>query len=182
MCRFFMRKAGCKMKKIIMIAGALILLAGGGAGGYFFFMAPDTEASTGDQATEGAHGEEVASNDHGSSGDSHGNSGKNVFYYELDPLVLPIVDGYGVSQTVSMVVALEVDNFKSYEGVKDMSPKLTDAYIQEMYGMLNEHAALRSGVIQVGMVKEKLFTITQKVMGDTKVNGVLLQVVQQRPI
>lgn len=103
-------------------------------------------------------------------------------YVKLDPLLLPIIDEDGVQQVVSMVVAIEVDGVFNADKVKAMKPKLTDAYIQEMYGSLNKHAAYRGGVIQVVMIKEKLNKITHKVMGDDIDTEVLLQVVQQRPI
>ena len=51
-----------------------------------------------------------------------------------------------------------------------------------MYGMLNKHAALQGGVIQVGMIKDRLTSISHRVMGEDMVNDVLLQVVQQRPL
>ncbi len=103
-------------------------------------------------------------------------------YVRLDPLLLPIIDEDGVQQVVSMVVAIEVDGVFNADKVKAMKPKLTDAYIQEMYGALNKHAAFKGGVIQVVMIKEKLNQITHKVMGDDISTEVLLQVVQQRPI
>ena len=49
--------------------------------------------------------------------------------------------------------------------------------------MLNRHAALKGGVIQVGIIKKRLNKISDRVMGDEDVvQDVLLQVVQQRPI
>lgn len=102
-------------------------------------------------------------------------------FVKLTPLVLPIIDNNGVSQVVSMIVVLDVAPAAAEE-VKTLSPRLKDAYLQDMYGMLNEHAALKGGVIQVGYIKERLSKISHKVMGEDKVNAVLLQAVQQRPI
>jgi flagellar FliL protein len=51
-----------------------------------------------------------------------------------------------------------------------------------MYGILNAHAALKGGVLQVGEIKERLNKITTKVLGEDMVNEVLLQVVQQHAI
>lgn len=103
-------------------------------------------------------------------------------YVKLDPLMLPIIDEDGVQQVVNMVVAIEVEGIYNADKVKAMRPKLTDAYIQEMYGALNKHAAYKGGVIQVVMIKKKLNEITHDVMGDDFDAEVLLQVVQQRPI
>lgn len=106
--------------------------------------------------------------------------GPQIQFVELDPLILPIVDKSGVSQTVSLVVSLEVADMAAADKVKMMEPKLKDAFIQDLYGMLNEHAALKGGVIQVGYIKKRLSAISHEVMGDHVVNDVLLQVVQQR--
>jgi hypothetical protein len=48
--------------------------------------------------------------------------------------------------------------------------------------MLNKQEALQGGVLQVGMVKEKLAAISNQVLGDDVVADVLLDVVQQRPM
>ena len=66
--------------------------------------------------------------------------------------------------------------------MRQNEPRLKDAYIQELYGVLNRHVALQGGVIKVDMIKKHLHDISHKVMGDGVVNGVLLQVVQQRPV
>ena len=160
------------MKFIMLVAGALLVLGGGAAGAYFYFMQP-AEAST----PEGG-GHEVSK---GEKKGGHGEAGHHE-YVELDPLVLPIVDNNGVSQVVSMVVALEVSDTAAADEVKRMAPKLKDAYIQDMYGMLSEHAALKGGVIQVSYIKERLNKISVDVIGDESFHGVLLQVVQQRPL
>jgi len=156
------------MKLIMMIVGALVVLAGGGAGAYFYFQG-EAVAS----APAGEHGEVKKKKDK--------HEQVHYEYVELDPLILPIVDKTGVSQVVSMVVALEVNGGDSAK-VSSMAPKLKDAYIQDLYGMLSEHAALKGGVIQVGYIKERLNQISNEVMHDGEINDVLLQVVQQRPI
>ena len=158
------------MRMLILALVAVVLLGGGGAGAYFFFFANSAEASAGDQAVEEvAHEEEDDHNLHAE-------------FIELDPLLLPIVDNNGISQTVSLVIALEVHEEGDSVSVKNLKPKLTDAYIEDMYGVLNEHAALKGGVLQVSMIKKRLERITDELMGEDVVHNVLLQVVQQRPI
>ena len=118
----------------------------------------------------------------GGGGDSGG-----AEYVELDPLMLPIVDDDGVSQVVNLVVALEVGDALAADKVKSLKPKLIDAFITDMYGVLNRHAALKGGVLQVGYIKDRLYKVSKDIVGYDEedhalVNGVLLQVVQQRPI
>ncbi|MCB1680662.1 MAG: flagellar basal body-associated FliL family protein [Rhodospirillales bacterium] len=161
------------MRKLLMIIIVLLVLGGGGGGAYYYFVVMKNTENT--EAGEEQGQKEAGKQEHG---EEQGHSE----FVELDPLILPIVDNSGVSQVVSLVVAIEVPDQSSKDKVKAMSPKLKDAYIQDMYGMLNQQAALKGGVVQVAMIKERLNKITADVMGKDVVGDVLLQVVQQRPI
>ena len=158
------------MKFLFMVILALVVLGGGGAGAYYYF-AQQAEASAGDgHAKVVAQAKEEVDT-------------SSFEFVELDPLILPIVDATGVSQTVSMVIAFEVIDSSAAGKVEHMAPKLKDAFIQDMYGMFSRQAALEGGVIKVGVIKKRLNYISDKVMGDESlIHDVLLQVVQQRPI
>ncbi|PCJ99836.1 MAG: flagellar basal body-associated FliL family protein [Zetaproteobacteria bacterium] len=106
----------------------------------------------------------------------------SVEYVEMDPLILPIIDQDGVYQVLSLVVIIEVEGVFNADKIKARSPRLKDAYIQDMYGILNENAALKNGVVQVKMLKKRLNKITDEIMGDEMDTEVLIQVIQQRPI
>jgi flagellar FliL protein len=165
------------MKKILIALGALVVLGGGGAGAYMYFVKP-AEASVSDEAAAAA---EKLKAEKAAQKDSHGH-GKGAAFLELDPLVLPIVDHEGVSQVVSLVVAIEVADDAAKKDLEIRVPHLKDAFIQEMYGALSSHAALKDGVLQVGYIKERLNAISTEILGADAFSGVLLQVVQQRPI
>jgi flagellar FliL protein len=167
------------MRKILVAVVLLMLLAGGGAGAYFFYFSKSAEASVaaGDEVVEG---HEKAQKGKHASKDGHGAS--SYEFVELDPLILPIVDKNGVTQVVSLVIVLEVPDATAAREAEALSPRLKDAYIQDMYGALNKHAALKGGVIQVDYIKKRLNKVSAEVLGEDKVNSVLLQVVQQRPI
>lgn len=162
------------MKTAFLALLAIMILGGGAAGAYFYF-GQSAEASIGETA------EHRDAKDHDRSGktaeDSHGHK-----FVELAPLILPIVDNNGVSQVVNIVVVIEVDGDENEKMVLTLEPRLKDAYIQELYGVLNKHAALKGGVVQVGMIKDHLNRISQRVLGEGVIEEVLLQVVQQRPI
>ncbi len=158
------------MRLVLLALGALIALGGGAAGAYFYFMKPAEASLT----------EEMDIEEHAAAEEGYGE--KHYDFVELDPLILPIVDKSGVSQTVSLVVVLEVMGSAAKIKVENLTPRLKDAYIQDMYGVLNKHAALKGGVWQVDILKERLNKVSTKVLGEGAVNDVLLQVVQQRPI
>lgn len=159
------------MKMIIMIIAAVAII--GGAGGYFFFMQPAEAASA--EAPKEEHAKKDKKDGHG---EGHG----DVQFVELSPLVLPIIDPNGASQTISMVIALEVGDAEAAAKVEQYAPRLKDAYLQDMYGALNRYAALKGGQIRLDVIKKRLNMASTKVLGEDVVHDVLLQVVQQRPI
>ena len=160
------------MRLVLIVLAALIALGGGGAGAYFYFMQP-AEASITENPE--AHEEKAEKAD-------KADRKAPYEFVELDPLILPIVDAQGFSQTVSLVIVLEVPDAKSQKKIEAITPRLKDAFIQDLYGVLNRQAALADGVVQVAALKARLNKIIVKVTGEDAVNDVLLQVVQQRPI
>lgn len=166
------------MKKLLIPVLGLLMLGGGAAGAYFYFFANKAEAALTEEGAQAAEEHAATQKEEG----GHGSEGSGGRYVELDPLILPIIDNDGVSQVVSLVVVLEIKPGVSASEIEAMEPRLKDAFIQDMYGVLNKHAALKGGVLQVSYIKQRLNNISVEVLGEQKIQDVLLQVVQQRPI
>lgn len=164
------------MKLAVIALIALVLLGGGGAGVYFFLINP-AEASLGpaDEAKKAAHEAKLAEA-------AEAAAKAATKFVQIDALILPIIDERGISQNVSIVISLEVPNDAVAEEVVRLSPRLRDAYIQDMYGALSRKSVLKDGVLQVAPIKARLERATDRVLGDDVVNEVLLQVVQQRRV
>lgn len=160
------------MKMAVIAVLGLLFLGGAGAGTYFFFMKP-AQAAIGDTEEHKAAAEEKKADQKG---------GGKISYVEMAPLILPIIDKRGVVQTISLIVMVEAKDAAAAQKITDFAPRLTDAYIQDMYGALNKAETVQNGVVQVGPLKERLNAVTKKVMGEGVAQDVLLQVVQQRPI
>ncbi len=160
------------MRMILIVLGALIVLGGAGAGGYYYFLNP-AKASSGDEA---AVDEAMAE------AEKPAEKRPTFDFVELDPLVLPIVDKNGVSQVVSVMIAIDVPDEASKKSVEEMAPKLTSAFIQDLYGALNRHALTKGGALRVSYLKGRLNKVGAGILGEEQLNEVLLQVVQQRPI
>lgn len=102
-------------------------------------------------------------------------------YIEIETITVPIITDKGLSQQFSFAVSLEVDATKEGD-VARFSPRLTDAYIQDLYGALGAgYGFMQSGVINVTKVKQRLREVTKTVLAPAhlEVNDVLLKVVQQ---
>ncbi|MCD8496844.1 MAG: hypothetical protein LRZ85_01405 [Alphaproteobacteria bacterium] len=101
---------------------------------------------------------------------------------ELSPMLVPVIDREGISQNVSLVVSIEVLDIHAADKVKEYEPRLKNAYIQEMYGILNRHAALKGGVLHVSAIKDRLDKVSEQILGKDVIHGVVLNVLQQRPV
>lgn len=164
------------MKLAVIAVLAIVLLGGGAAGAYFYFDQPAV-ASGGpmDEAAKAAHEAKTAAA-------AEGAIVPLQEFVQMDALLLPVIGENGVTQTVSIVVSLEVPDAATAEEVKRLSPRLKDAFIQDLYGALNRKDSMDKGVLRVAPLKARLNRISTKVLGENKVNDVLLQVVHQRRI
>lgn len=104
-------------------------------------------------------------------------------YVELDPLLLPIIDDSGITQQVSLIVKLEIEDPAQLADVTAKTPKIVDAFVSDLYGALSQTAAtMENGVLRLDRIKSRLRNTANKVMGENKINDVLLQVVQQHRV
>lgn len=150
------------MGRLLLMFGVLAVL-GGGAGAYFYVSSSHASTPEVDMAAEAA-AKELA---------------KTYTYVAMAPILLPIIDSDGRTQTVSIVVSLQVADDLQANQVRNRLPLLTDAFLSDMYGTLSRQAAMEGGVLRVSMVKERLKTVTARVMPGGVVEDVLLQVLQQ---
>lgn len=104
-------------------------------------------------------------------------------YIELKPITLPVITSKGLTQQVSIVVELEV-KWGDKDEIEPFEPRLVDAYLQDMYGVLGQgHALMKGDVVDIDMIKKRLTDVTAKVVGPKhEVHAVLLQALQQRPL
>ncbi|MBL8642253.1 MAG: flagellar basal body-associated FliL family protein [Alphaproteobacteria bacterium] len=162
------------MKKIILIVVAMLLLGGGGFAAFTFFGGKAAQASVDPK-------QEAKDKSKAESSESKKQDDAKVAFVKIDPLTLPIVNKKGVVQIVNISITLEVEDAEKAKEIEKFTPRLKDAYIQDMYGALGSALALtETGVVEVNTVKKRLNAVTQKVLGNDSVRDVLLQAVQQR--
>ena len=107
--------------------------------------------------------------------------GEETFQFvELNPLILPVINKKGVTQVISLVVALEVDSQEKADKVAKFQPRLTDAYLSDLYGTFS-HKMPENGVVPIDYLKKRLNLMSSKILGEHVVRDVLVQVMQNRP-
>lgn len=116
-----------------------------------------------------------------------GEDGKPLFstpgprYVPLTPMILPILGDNGPEQLVTIIISLEVDSDDQAKEIKEKLPRLTDAYLQKLYGALDTHMLMQgSSLIDVTLIKQKLRAPTDNVLGQGFVKDILVQSVAQR--
>lgn len=109
--------------------------------------------------------------------------GDDLEYMRLKPLFFPVVNRQGVTQQVSMVISVEVDDGEG-DKLEVYRPRLMNAYIQELYGSLGSGEAMIHGnVVDIEKIRERLVSLTQNMVGEEFViHDVLFEVVSQRPL
>ena len=162
------------MKFLTVTMMALTMLGISAGGSYFFFKQSAV-------ASAGAVNEVAKAAKHSKIQNAEADVA-NLKFVKLDPLILPIIDGSGVTQVVTLVVVLEVPGELAEERTRQLSPRLKDAFIQDTYGVLNRKAALSGGLLKVERLKQRLQKIAVEVLGAENINQVLLDVVQQDPV
>lgn len=157
-----------------MMIAVMLLLGGGGFAAFTFLGGKSAEASV-----DPKH--EAKDKSEAQTAESKKESDAKVAFVKMDPLTLPVVNKNGVVQIVNISITLEVEDAEKAKEIEKFTPRLKDAYIQDMYGALSSATALTtSGVVEVNTVKKRLNAVTQKVLGNDSVRDVLLQAVQQR--
>ncbi len=118
-----------------------------------------------------------------STSDSVGMS-DDMGYVNMEMITIPIITDNGLFQQFSFSVSLEVDSDQKEE-VSKFKPRLTDAYIQDLYSALGSgHVfANNSSVVDISKIKKRLAHVTGMVLGDElKANKVLIQLIFQKPM
>lgn len=117
----------------------------------------------------------------GGGGGEGGGSEGGPEYVEMEQITIPVVTDKGINQQFTFTVSLEVDAVQK-EQITKFKPRLTDAYIQDLYGALGAgYGFMKNGVIDVSKVKHRLKEVTNSLLEPfhLEVHDVLLRVVQQ---
>lgn len=103
-----------------------------------------------------------------------------VRYVDMEPLVIPLIQGDNVAATVQIELKLETLGDANASKLKRILPRLADAFLRELHAFLPR--LLREVErLDVGIVKQRLQMVSDRVAGPGLVSDVLIQSVNERP-
>lgn len=150
------------MKKILIIILIVLLLAGGGGAGWWFFLRHPAE---GDAAAKEEEKKKPLS---------------DPVFVRISPLVVPIVTAKKVETFITLVVSLELADQATAQKVTGLTPRLVDAFLTALYGVVDDSAVMDGKLINIPLVKKKLQEAADKALGPNVVHSVLVQTMTKR--
>ena len=104
---------------------------------------------------------------------------KETLFVTLDPLVLPVIRNGHVVEHITLGLQLEVLGLDSEIRLRDNLPKLRDAFVTELYGLMGlRYVQEKRG--QLPLVKERLQLVSDRVLGPGVVRNVLINGIDNR--
>jgi flagellar FliL protein len=103
-------------------------------------------------------------------------------YVYLKPVMIPVMGLNGtVDQFISITVTLEFDDSATADKERAISPRIVDAYLQDLYGAVDDHKVMKGGVLDPMALKAELESSNTRILGGIHCN-VLLQNIGQRSL
>ena len=149
--------------KLAAIAIVLLLLLGGGGGAYWYTY---MRAVPGEgMAEEGvAEAQEPAA---------------DPVFVEFNPIQVPVIEGGQVTEQFAIALVLEARSPQDGDQVVLYSPRLNDAFLQVLYGVVLKEK-LKNGTLDLSMVKARVLRACNALLGEGVVQDVLVQAIGQQ--
>lgn len=152
------------MKFVVIGLLALFVIGGGGAGAYIYLNPAD--------------GEEVAAKE----AEVPETEVFEAAFVELDPFMLTVLGKDRAHFDFGIAVAIQVNSEEHVDRVKALQPKLTHYFLEEMYDSLGRNVDEDKVDISVSEIQGKLLHIAKDIIGDEKVDDVLIQLMNKKPV
>lgn len=149
------------MKKLMAIVLALAVIGAIGAGGWAFMK----------------HGDAIAA-----MLPERDVPEPEPLFVDFDPIMVPVIENDQVTRHVTLRIMLQVSSEDVGDHLIDQAPRLNDAFLADLYGSLHEGNGVRDGVLNLDHVKRRLMSVSTSVVGDNKIDDILVQMVSERPI
>ncbi|MFZ4761581.1 MAG: hypothetical protein ACOYK8_02040 [Alphaproteobacteria bacterium] len=130
-----------------------------------------------------AQASEEKSDGHGEEKGGHDKEDPNEPHYVhfQQRVIIPMFSGKNIVQVVALQLALEVNTSSQADKVRNMFPRLQNAYLETLYGnMDNSNIISDTGRVNLGFIKSQIAVASEKILGEGVLKDVLIQSVSQR--
>lgn len=137
--------------KIVLIAVVALVLLGGGGAAYWFLLheAADSEAAAEEEFVP-------------------------PIFVALEPITVPIIRDGQLSHHVQVDITLEVASEEARLLVVEEMPRLRDAFIAQLHGLLPLRRGTAEG-FQPDYYKPRLMQVSEQILGPGQVQAILIQ-------
>lgn len=140
------------MKKILVI-GVVLLLAGGG-GAWWFLLRPQPETTAASKADAAPA------------------------FMPLAPITISVVNDSRVVGQVTLELTLALRDAEGQADVTEALPRLTDAIIVELHGLLGRRLMAQEGY-PLPLIKQRLMGVASRIVGGDVISDVLIKTMSQ---
>lgn len=153
------------MKKMAIIVAVFMMLIGAGISvmktmGLGPFAPPEETATDAEGEEDGATPR--ASND------------EPARFIDVEPLNIPVFHEDRVATTIQIQLKLEVIGTKNEALVKQMLPRLNDAFVRDMHGFI-PRLLKKEERLNIFIIKKRIQIITERLVGPGLISNVLVQ-------
>ena len=95
-------------------------------------------------------------------------------YVRLDRIIISLFRGGAVERQIGYMLLLEVANEKIADGVRELRPRLMDAFVREL-NMLAAGPRVADEGIDPALMKRRLIAVGGRVLGEGAIRDVLVE-------
>jgi hypothetical protein len=147
------------MKKLIMVFAGMMMLGGAAVSVMKVMQLGPFAPPTADQVVAGG---------------PKGSAPEPPRFIDLDPLIVPVFHGSEIVTTIQISVKLEAIGIINETKIGRIKPRLSDAYIKDLYSFIPRLLENQERV-NVFIIKKRLQMVSERVAGPGVVSDVLVQ-------
>lgn len=99
-------------------------------------------------------------------------------FMDMNPLVIPLFAGDQVAGRIQIQIKLETRGAENEEFLTRIMPRLSDAFLRELYSYL-PRLLQKQGNVDVFLIKRRLQRVAEKTVGEGRVDNILIQSVTE---
>jgi len=101
-------------------------------------------------------------------------------FIDMEPLVVSIFDGDKLATNIQITLKLETLSDAHAAQIRGKLPRISDAFLRDLHSFIPRHFK-NAERLDVGVLKDRLQMVGDKVMGKDVITGVLIQSVNNLP-